>query len=94
MRTLLFLSRVCVLMNVMFLLFLAGQFNWLPVENSYLTGLIVTTGMFISPIFNVVLHPVLFTMLLTRRGAVGVPAWVIVFNFFCFVFQIFFFFFT
>jgi len=94
MRTLLFLSRVAVLMNVMFLLFIAGRFNLIPGENNYLKGLIITTGWGISPLLNVVLHPILFVMLLMRRETVGVPAWMIIFNLFCFIFQIFFFFFT
>lgn len=94
MRTLLFLSRVAVLMNMMFLLYVAGRFGLLPLENNYLKGLIITTGWGISLVFNVVLHPVLFVILLIKRGTVAIPAWIIIFNFFCFIFQIFFFFFT
>lgn len=79
-------------MNVMFLLFIAGRFNLLPIQNSYLNGLIITTGWGISPLFNVVLHPILFVVLLIKRSNVTVPAWIIIFNLFCFIFQIFFFF--
>jgi hypothetical protein len=94
MRTLLFLSRVAVLMNLMFLLFLAGHFGLLPLDNNYLKGLIITTGWGIAFIFNIVLHPVLFVILMVKRDTVTIPAWIIVFNLFCFIFQIFFFFFT
>jgi len=94
MRTLLFLSRVAVLMNLMFLLFIAGRFNLIPFENNYLTGLIITTGWFISPLVNIILHTVLVAALLMRKGTVTIPAWIIIFNLFCFIFQIFFFFLT
>jgi hypothetical protein len=92
MRTLVFLSRVAVLMNVMFLLYLAGYYGLLPVDNNYLTGLIVTTGMGIAPILNLVLHPAIFVTFTIRRSMIGIPAWIIIFNLFCFIFQIFFYF--
>jgi hypothetical protein len=94
MGTLLFLSRVAVIMNVMFLLFIAGRFGLLPIENSYLNGLIITIGWGISPILNVILHPILFVFVLLKRKDIGIPAWILIFNLFCFVFQIFFYFFT
>jgi hypothetical protein len=94
MRTLLFLSRVAVLMNVMFLLFIAGRFNLIPLDNNYLKGLIITTGWGISLLFNIILHPILFVMLMIRRAKVIIPAWIIIFNLFCFIFQIFFYFFS
>lgn len=93
MRTLLFLSRVAVLMNVMFLLFLAGRFNLLPIENNYLKGVIITTGWGISFILNMALHPFIFMMLLLRRPTL-IPAWILGFNLLCFLLQIFFYFFT
>lgn len=94
MRTLLFLSRVAVLMNLMFLLFIAGRFNLIPFENNYLNGLIITTGWGISPLINIILLPVLFVVLMMRKGVVAIPIWMIVFNFCCFIFQIFFYFLT
>jgi hypothetical protein len=92
MRTLVFLSRVAVLMNGMFILYLFGYYKLLPVDNSYLTGLIVTTGMIIAPLLNLVLHPVLLIAFTTRRSMIGIPAWILMFNLFCFIFQIFFYF--
>jgi hypothetical protein len=83
---------VAVLMNVMFLLYLAGYYSLLPVENSYLTGLIVTTGMGIAPMLNFVLHAALVVVLIMRRSIAGLAPWIIIFNLFCFIFQIFFYF--
>ncbi|HEX6916095.1 MAG TPA: hypothetical protein VF145_12690 [Chitinophagaceae bacterium] len=93
MRTVLFLSRVAVLMNVMFLLFLAGYFNLMPVSNSYLNGLVVTTGWVFAFLLNLVLHPFLLIRTLLKRE-VTLPGWMLVFNLVCFIIQIIFYFFT
>ncbi len=92
MRTMLFLSRVAVLMNVMFLLFLAGYFQLLPTMHSYLQGFIVTTGV-VAFIVNLVLHPFLLVMIMLRKQVL-IPVWILGFNLLCFILQIFFYFFT
>jgi hypothetical protein len=83
---------VAVLMNLMFLLFIAGRFNLIPFENNYLNGLIITTGWGISPLINVIVLPILLIVLMMRKGTVAIPTWIVIFNLGCFIFQIFFFF--
>lgn len=81
------------MLNVMFLLFLAGRLNVLPVENTYLSGLIITTGWGMSFLLNIVLHPFILMFLVMRRPML-IPGWIVGFNLLCFLLQIFFYFFT
>lgn len=93
MRTLLFLSRVALLMNLVFLLFLAAYYEWVRLDNTYIKGLVITVGWGISFLVNLLLHPALLVHVLLRRQ-LNIPWWILVVNLSCLVLQIIYYFFS
>ncbi len=88
MKTLLFLSRVTFIYNAcMIVTLLMGYFNFMP--DKEIKSSIIVAGLFLSIVFNGLLHCWIGVSLLRQRSLkIFQPAWLFIANFCCFIYQI------
>lgn len=89
MRFLLFLARVAVVCNVFFLVCVILRYTSIDLEQA-VNGIIIVLGWFLSVILNVVVHVILIGRKIVQKQ-VQLPAFLLIFNLFWFIFQIFYF---
>jgi hypothetical protein len=88
MKTLLFLSRVTFIYNLcMIATLLMGYINFMP--DKEMKSSIIVAGLFLSIVFNGLIHVWMGMMLLRKRSLlIFSPAWLFITNFCCFIYQI------
>jgi hypothetical protein len=86
MRKLLFLNRLALICNILFLVCLVLQRTQDIITNQDIKGLIIILGWFLSFILSVVVN---FSalILLVRKREIGVPNWLVITNLLFFILE-------
>lgn len=92
MKSILFIGRLAIIFNVIFLLYLLGYYNWFSLPYKPYSDFVISTGFVLPIIVNAIFFIVLAMRILFRKGTSGLPRWIIATNLVFYAFQIMFYF--
>ncbi|MDB5230240.1 MAG: hypothetical protein JWN76_1045 [Chitinophagaceae bacterium] len=92
MKSVLFLSRVTFILNLVFIVFILNNLQLFNFQNQYVRGFVITAGFFIALLFNTILQLLLLTRMLAGRSSKLIPVWLVATNLIIFIVQVIFFF--
>ena len=92
MKSVLFLSRVTFILNLIFLVFILNNLHLFNFQNQYVRGFVITAGFFIALLFNTILQLLILIRMLAGRSNKMIPVWLVGVNLVIFIIQVIFFF--
>lgn len=80
MRWLLFLGRIAFICNIFFILSIILRF-WNILQDQTVIGFIVIIGMLMAPLLNFIFNLSFIIAYYRKKAPLGIPGWILAFNF-------------